>query len=113
MDDEPGIGLLLARLLADQGEVEVVGLGNEVLRRVAAGARYDAILCDLGLPDLSGAAVFRALERQTPQQAARVIFLSGGADPEAERLLEGVSNPRLGKPCRRADLLRAIESVLT
>ena len=66
---------------------------------VTAGERYELILCDLMMPGMSGMEFHAAVLRLDPAQAARIVFLSGGACTEAAaRFLEEVPNDRLAKP---------------
>ena len=44
--------------LSPANEVDVVMSGREALDKIATGARYDVILCDLMMPDLTGMDVF-------------------------------------------------------
>jgi CheY-like chemotaxis protein/GAF domain-containing protein len=61
------------------GIVETARDGQEALT-LARLARYDAILADIRLPDLSGYEVYRALRQAQPE--ARVILMTGyGYDP--------------------------------
>ena len=79
----------------------------EALERIARGEQYDAILCDLRMPDLDGTELYRLLERTAPAAANRIVFMSGGAPgtppPPGRPLLE--------KPFTEGQLRAAIERV--
>jgi PAS domain S-box-containing protein len=99
VDDEAVVAKTLARILADEYACSVVAGGREAIRRIVEGDRYDAILCDLSMPDADGEAVHRAVAGAAPDQARRIIFVTGGAyTPAAQAFLAQVENPRVEKP---------------
>ena len=56
-------------------------------------------LCDLVMPEMTGMELHAQLARTTPEQAARMIFVTGGAFTRAaQEFLERVPNKRLDKP---------------
>jgi len=68
----------------------------------------DAILCDLVMPQMSGAELFAELERSAPELARRVVFATGGTFGGASLApLAGAKNPRLEKPFE-LEQLRAV-----
>ena len=98
IDDEPLIGAALVRRLPEH-EVVTETSALAALARIRAGARFDLILCDVMMPEMTGIAFFAQLERDQPALAARVVFMTGGAfTPAAREFLDRVPNPRLEKP---------------
>jgi PAS domain S-box-containing protein len=91
VDDEPDIGETLQMVLSPTHEAVVaVTRGRDALERLTAGERYDVILCDLMMPVMTGMDLHAELERMLPDQAARMIFFTGGAfTPRARAFLEG------------------------
>jgi CheY-like chemotaxis protein len=76
---------------------------------VGAGQRFDAILSDLMMPQVTGMDLYDELCRIAPDQAKKMIFLSGGAFTErAREFLEGLANPCVEKPFELANLLELI-----
>ncbi len=72
--------------------------------------RFDVILCDLMMPELSGIDLYQRLAQLAPEAAARMIFMTGGAFTEgARRFLEEVPNPTLTKPFDLKLLRRTVE----
>lgn len=57
--------------------------GGEAVSKILGGDSYDAILCDLHMPHMSGIEVHQRLLDAAPDAAARMIFLSGGAITKA------------------------------
>jgi FixJ family two-component response regulator len=63
---------------------------------------------------MSGAELYERLRKADPQQAERMIFMSGGAcTPEATAFLAGAGRPTIQKPFRTATLREAIRQALT
>ncbi len=99
VDDDRMIGDVLGRLLETEHDVEVLQSARAAAAKIAAGERFDVILCDLMMPDRTGMELHEELARDAPEQADRMIFLTGGAfTPRAQAFLDTVPNPRLDKP---------------
>ncbi len=108
VDDEPKVLATTARLLRAEFDVEVEGDGRAALERIRAGARYDVILCDLMMPNMTGMAFHQALLGQAPDLARRCAFLTGGAfTEEARRFLEARPELAMEKPFE-VEALRAL-----
>ncbi|HVY36843.1 MAG TPA: ATP-binding protein [Polyangia bacterium] len=99
VDDEAMILGALRRSLGTDYNVTCVGDGRRALERIKSGERFDVILCDLMMPELTGMDLHAELERIAPDQAGRMVFVSGGAfTPRAREFLERVPNARVEKP---------------
>jgi CheY-like chemotaxis protein len=99
VDDEPHFASSLCKILATRHDAEAVGSAAEALSRILAGPPYDAVLCDLMMPNMSGMELHAVLTARAPEQASRMIFLTGGAfTAQARAFLDQVPNPRLEKP---------------
>ncbi len=99
IDDEPAVGRALARMLGKQHASTVVDSGQEALTKLLAGEPFDAVFCDLMMPELSGMDLYERLQEQKPELASRFIFMTGGAyTPRARTFLETVPNGWLEKP---------------
>ncbi len=108
VDDEAAVGASVADLLAGH-DVSVETSGRAALARLRDGERFDRILCDLMMPEVSGMDLYDQLAAIDPALPARVVFVTGGAFTERARsFLARVSNPRLDKPFDLAQLLTAI-----
>lgn len=112
VDDEPMMVRAIERLLA--GEYDMVATTDPIdaVERVRAGSRFDAILCDLMMPTMSGIDVYETIRAIEPEQARRIVFMTGGAfTARALAFLASVDNLRIEKPLERASLRAAIRSV--
>jgi CheY-like chemotaxis protein len=107
IDDEPLFVAVFRRLLADY---DVTGATDpcEALRSIEAGNRFDAILSDVDMPALRGDELHAALVRVAPDQAERMIFVSGGLDDAAQTYFATLPNPCLAKPVDPQQLLALV-----
>lgn len=108
VDDNEDAADTLAELLRHEGhEVEVAYNGMCALARVR-DHRPDVVLCDLGLPELSGFDFARAIRREWAGRI-RLVAISGYAQPEdIRRCTEAGFDAHLAKPAQPTD----IESLL-
>ncbi len=98
VDDEPLIARAVSRTLRDHDVVTTTS-GVEAFELIERGERFDVVVCDLMMPQMTGMDLFDKLLTVAPEQAERFIFLSGGAfTAQAREFLERVKNPRMDKP---------------
>jgi two-component system KDP operon response regulator KdpE len=110
IDDEPQMHRFLKPALEAAGfEVERAGTGAEGLR-LAASRAPDAVLLDLGLPDMDGQEVLLKLRAFS---AVPVIVLSA-RDRETEKIeaLDGGADDYVEKPFGLGELLARIRAAL-
>jgi two-component system NtrC family sensor kinase len=108
IDDEPALASMIRRVLDKQCDVEVANDAREGLARLAEGADYDVILCDLMMPDMTGMDLFAEIARRRPGIERKFVFMTGGAfTPRATEFLAQIKNRRLEKPFETA-VLKAI-----
>jgi len=112
VDDEPAILAMYRRLLgADQ--CVSCSSGRQALDLIRQGDRFDAIVCDLMMPDTSGMDVYDELARIAPEQAARVVFATGGGFTDRSRsFLAGRTNQVLEKPFKATVLFDCLTRVV-
>jgi PAS domain S-box-containing protein len=112
VDDDPLVGKALARALAGF-EVTVVERVADALGRLRAGAAFDAVVCDLMMPDQTGMDLEAALVMGWPDLARRTVFLTGGAFTERARaFVEAHPGCVLEKPVSGGVLRARIEALL-
>jgi two-component system NtrC family sensor kinase len=78
IDDDPSLVSSLRRCLENDHDVATELSGRRALERIAAGERFDAIISDLSMPDVTGNQLYRTLEAEHPGQASKVIFMTAG-----------------------------------
>ena len=112
VDDEPLILEGLTRLLAAR-DYEVVAANGGCEALIAIGKQqFDAILLDLGMPDLDGNEVLRFVADRAVD--IPVIVVSGDSTIDAAiRALRGGAADFVRKPYEPEELLRRIENTLT
>ena len=112
IDDEPMIGMAVRRLLGEY-EVHDFTAATEALKRFQEGEWFDVVLCDLMMPQMSGAELFAAIKEISAEQSERMIFFTGGAFTDrAQSFLSRVSNRRIDKPFDADELTRMIRGLL-
>jgi len=109
VDDEPLVARGVTRLLEGECSAESTSSAREALERLSKGERFDLLLCDVMMPEMSGEAFFHQLEKVAPDQCERVVFITGGAfTTEARAFLESLPPGRcIFKPLA-AEQLRAL-----
>ncbi|WP_224363040.1 response regulator [Hyalangium versicolor] len=112
LDDEAAVGKALRRLLSSRHQVTTFDRAQDALALITSGRRFDAILCDLMMPEMSGAQFHHELEQLAPEQARRVIFMTGGAFTEETRaFLSTARNPCMDKPLDIQRLFSMLEGL--
>ena len=105
VEDEPLVAQTVARLLRGEHDVTIAASGHEAISQIASGSRFDAIVSDVMMPNMTGIELRDVLARIAPDQAQRLIFLSGGAfSAQTRQRLEQIGAPQLAKPATAQDL---------
>ena len=76
---------MVRRVLSIAHDVESFSRAVDAVDRIRSGARFEAILCDLMMPGMTGMDAFDAVRAIDEEQAARMVFLTGGAFTERSR----------------------------
>jgi signal transduction histidine kinase len=114
VDDDVLVASALRRVLA--GEHDITSIADARIARdmITAGARFDLVLCDLMMPNLTGMALYHALERDVPEMAQRMVFMTGGAfSDEARAFLRDVQPRILDKPFDLTTLRELVEALVS
>ena len=109
VDDEASVRVSLQRYLAGKGhEVETTASGEDALSRLKV-SKYDAVIVDMRMPDLSGEQLFERLRSNDPTHAERVIFTTGDlVNEQMRRFLDGTGRPCVPKPFEFASFDQAL-----
>ncbi len=101
IDDELALAKALARQLASRYDVDTASTAADALAQLAVHT-YDAVVCDLRMPDQSGPSIHAAIHARAKAQADRFIFTTGGSygtsDDEIHERARRTGRPVLEKP---------------
>ncbi|MFT3695633.1 MAG: PAS domain S-box protein [Kofleriaceae bacterium] len=113
IDDEAAVGRALRMLLAPDNDVTVAATVHEALDLLIGGTPFDAILCDLMMPDISGVELYGRLVETAPWCVSKIVFMTGGAfTQQARDFLANLGRPYLDKPFTESQLRAAIDRVM-
>lgn len=105
VDDEPLLGQTLLYAFKGRHDVTICTSGRDALTRLQTDARFDLVLCDLMMPDVSGAAVYDSVKVSHPELAKRFVFMTGGAFTDKARdFLAQHPGAQLEKPFNIAEI---------
>jgi two-component system NtrC family sensor kinase len=112
-DDEPEVGRLLAEMLSMQGyRCDVVGSG-EAAQALLENRDYDAILCDMRMPEMDGPALFTWLGEHRPHLRRRIAFVTGDTlGAGSAGFIARSGRPILEKPFLPAELRRLMADLV-
>jgi nitrogen-specific signal transduction histidine kinase len=99
VDDDPLVAEAVRQALATESEVVVAPSGPEALALLAIGESFDAIFCDLMMPEMDGMRFYDEVSYVAGAVTEVIAFLSGGVDDAAtEVFLARTGRPVLEKP---------------
>lgn len=103
VDDDPDIAFTLQELLEHDGyKVELVGTGTEALSQTQ-DRHYNAVILDLGLPDVDGMDVLESLQRSNPTLPVIILTAFTNTERTIGSLMQGAF-AYLTKPYNRDEL---------
>lgn len=115
VEDSPEVSLSVREILASAGHTtEEAASGKEALKALK-GSKFDAIVSDIWMPEMDGIALLK--EIRGAGNDIPVVVISGGA-PNAPLTYTAPLAATFGanvvvyKPFEKAELLKAIETVL-
>lgn len=113
IDDDPGVRRTFAHTLENEGYVITeTSSALEALQVLERNQRFDAIVCDLVMPDLDGPELYHHLELHHPELLPRVVFVSGSVStPDTRAFVEETNVPVLLKPPQTQALQQLIRSI--
>lgn len=110
IDDEVPLAHALAAVLAND-EVVIASTGQQALHAIA-DRKWDAVLCDIMMPEMPGPEVYRRIVAARPELEPRFAFITGGTFTEQSReFLESTTSPVLVKPFRAKAVRDLIEQL--
>jgi signal transduction histidine kinase len=111
VDDDPMVRRMLDRMLRDHF-VQSAASVDDGLAALAA-SDFDLVLCDVMMPDRTGADMHREVRLRWPSMLPRVVFMSGGAfTPALQTFLDQPSITRLDKPLFPRAVAEIVERIV-
>jgi CheY-like chemotaxis protein len=109
VDDEPLIGRVIGTGLKSEHDVVAVPRAVDAFSLLEQGQKFDVVLCDLVMPDISGPEFYAKVKGRWPALAARVVFMTGGAfTPRTVEFMKCVPTSVLCKPFALDELRRVV-----
>jgi signal transduction histidine kinase/ActR/RegA family two-component response regulator len=109
IDDDPMVGEAVELMLSEEHDVVLAQGADEALSMIRAGQQFDAIVCDLMMPGMSGIELYLVLERDYPGYAGRMLFATGGAfTRSAQSFVQRMGERVITKPFRSDELRRKV-----
>lgn len=114
IDDDAIIRRMLLRLLSrEEYQVHAAADGESGLEALEDGAPFDAVICDLCLPGISGIEVVRRIRAQAGRGAMPIVMLTGdGAEETRGEALGCGANLFLTKPFSSHEIVGALAQLL-
>jgi PAS domain S-box-containing protein len=114
VEDEPTVSQLIADVLSEEGHhVDTLLDSREAFDRLKEN-QYDLVICDLKMPHLDGAGIYRELVRKGSPLQHRLLFVTGDTmSPRTLEFLRASGLPYLAKPFLVEELKEAVCQALT
>ena len=109
IEDNPDAGKTLAEILELEGHHVRVARDGRSGIELAHKQHPDVVLCDIGLPDIDGYEVARALRRDEDLRATRLVAVTGYAQPEDMKLARDAGfDAHIAKPPDLGELMNVL-----
>lgn len=113
VEDDPDWGELVVEVLRHDGHIVALARDGESARQLASASTLDAVLLDLGLPDVNGYELALQLRERGLPDSATIIMMTGDVTAELDRANAVGIDIVLHKPVDTVVLGRLIEFVRT
>ena len=112
VDDEPAVGKLLKKALAELTDDIVVVESAKAALKVCLGRSFDLVISDMNMPEMDGAELLSILSKDYPSM--RRIILTGHSDLDQtlKSINEGRVNRYLTKPFGIKSLIEEVSAEL-
>lgn len=112
VDDEPMLRNVVVQMLSRECDVVAVESVDAALALLESDGGFDAILCDIVMPERTGMDFYEELADRLPGLLDRVGFITGGVlDSAIEEFLETSGRPRVYKPFSLAEIVEAVRTL--
>lgn len=112
LEDGDAFAALVKETLEEQDyRVTVVPTGVEGMQQILA-SDFDAIVCDMVMPNFPGDMFYLAVQRARPHLCKRFVFMTGHHDnPKIAQFIQEMRGMVLWKPFEMRQLFDALETV--
>ncbi|MCK5688983.1 PAS domain S-box protein [Myxococcota bacterium] len=111
VDDEVLLLRSLEEMLGQHHDISVAPDAEKALQMLENDHEYDAIICDLMMPQMSGMELYKIISSRWSRLANKTAFLTGGAfTTEAREFVDSLTQPVHLKPPVISDLLQTIDN---
>jgi len=112
-EDDPAIGVMIAKVLSQHYDVVVVNDGKAALARARELPAPDLLLLDVMMPGLDGHGVAAAVRQLPGLKAIPIIFLTAKTGPaEVIRGIQSGARHYITKPFKIDDLVQRVKKAL-
>ena len=113
VDDEEPLAQAIRKYLSIDHDVTAVFSAQSALDLMRSGRRYDVVLCDLMMPQITGMQLYADVVALDTEQAERMVFLTGGAFTASARVfLDSTANRRMEKPFDLKELRKIVNDLI-
>ena len=113
VDDEEPLAQAMKKYLSIDHDVTAVFSAQGALDLMRTGRRYDVVLCDLMMPQITGMQLYSEVVALDSEQAERMVFLTGGAfTASAREFLDSTKNRRMEKPFDLKELRKLVNDLI-
>jgi two-component system NtrC family sensor kinase len=113
VDDEPIVAAAIADMLRHHGCAVVTTTSAHAALAQLRAEPFDAVLCDVRMPEMDGPALYVELERAASPLLDRIIFITGDTlSPRTREFLQRPGIRSLTKPVNLEELTRAVDELL-
>jgi CheY-like chemotaxis protein len=113
IDDEDSLVQAIKRYLSQDHEVDGITSARVAIEKLVAGEKYDTIVCDLMMPQVTGMDVYAAVAKLDPALAEKMIFVTGGAFTDsARKFLDSTPNQHIEKPFDLKTLRNIVNDII-
>jgi two-component system, NtrC family, sensor kinase len=113
VDDEELVSQVVSRVLGSEHDVVSVLSGREAIELLSRGVTFDAVVCDVVMPDVNGLDVYYWIRAQQPALMRSFMFLTGGAtDAKTVRHFDSLTVTSMEKPFRPSELRALVANLV-
>ncbi len=113
VEDEPVIGRVCKKLLADDGFSVDVAASGSIAQDMLNKQVFNLCIFDIRTPGMNGMDLYRYLQEEQPELSLSVIFMSGDVlSSNVEAFLMETKRPFLPKPFTVSELRTVVQKVM-